>query len=118
PTARTAERSTGCRDETNARQKLAKWEKEAEQIRAGVFNAGELDTARAAADPIGPHIDAYLQSLVASEVSDVYRANANRAVRRLCRELNLEALRDLRRDKIEPWFAEAITAGIGASNRN
>jgi hypothetical protein len=37
---RPVERSTGCRDETNARQKLAKWEREAEQVRAGVLDAG------------------------------------------------------------------------------
>jgi len=65
---RTVERSTGCRDETNARQKLAKWEKEAEQIFAGVLDAADLDTARAAAGPIGPHLDAYTQALVAAGV--------------------------------------------------
>src|SRR5262245_31244559 len=102
-TGKWAERSTGCRDETNARQKLARWEKEAEQVRAGVLDAGELDMARTAAGPIAPHLDAYLQSLVAAEVSDVYRANAARAIRRLCRDLGLDALHDLRRDKIEPW---------------
>src|SRR5215211_4924985 len=36
-TGHTVERSTGCRDETNARQIIAKWEKEAEQITAGVL---------------------------------------------------------------------------------
>ena len=112
------ERSTGCRDETNARQKLAAWEKEAEQVRAGVLDAGELDTARTAAQPIGPHREAYLQSLVVAEVSDVYRANADRAIRRLCDELKLESLRDLRRDKIEPWFADAIEKKMGAATRN
>jgi integrase len=117
-TGHTVERSTGCRDETNARQKLAKWEKEAEQVRAGVFEAGELDTARAASDPIDPHIDAYLQSLIVAEVSDVYRTNADRAIRRLCNELKLEALRDLCRDKVEPWFAKAISEEMGAANRN
>lgn len=107
---RTVERSTGCRDETNARQKLAAWEKEAEQIRVGEFAGGELDTARAASGPIGPHLDTYLQSLVVAEVSDVYRANADRAIRRLCAELELKVLRDLRREKVEPWFAKAIAA--------
>ncbi|MBP3955021.1 hypothetical protein J8F10_06965 [Gemmata sp. G18] len=117
-TGNTVDRSTGCRDETNARQKLAAWEKEAEQVRVGVLDATELDTARAAADPIDSHLAAYLQSLVVAEVSAVYRANAERAVNRLCRELALDALRDLRRDKIEPWFVKAITDEMGAATRN
>lgn len=115
---RWVERSTGCRDETNARQVLAKWEKESEQVRAGVFEAGELDTARTAAGPIDPHIDAYVQSLVVSEASAVYRANAKRALYRLRDELGLQTLRDLRRDKIEPWFADAIAKKMGAATRN
>ncbi len=117
-TGKTVERSTGCKDETNARQKLAKWEKEAEQIRAGVLDAGELDTARTAVGPIEPHLADYLQSLVVAQVSDVYRTNADRSIRRLMRELGLEVLRDLRRDKIEPWFANAIFEDMGACNRN
>ena len=51
-------------------------------------------------------------------MSDVYRANADRAVKRLCSELTLETLRDLRRDKIEPWFAKAVTEDMGAATRN
>ena len=117
-TGRTIDRATGCRDETNARQKLAAWEKETEQVRVGVFKAGDLDTARAAADPIEPHLAAYLQSLVVAEVSDVYRTNAGRAVRRLRDELALAALRDLRREKVEPWFADAIADDMGAATRN
>jgi len=117
-TGKTVERSTGCREETNARQKLAKWEKEAEQIRAGVLDAGELDTARTAAGPIEPHLADYLQSLVVSQVSDVYKANSDRSIRRLMREVPLEVLRDLRRDKVEPWFANAVAADMGACNRN
>src|SRR5688572_18901041 len=112
------ERSTGCRDETNARQKLAAWEKEAEQVRAGVLDAAELDAARTASDPIEPHLETYLQSLAVAEVSAVYRANAGRAIRRVRDELGLETLRDLRRDKVEPWFAKAVADEMGAANRN
>lgn len=51
-------------------------------------------------------------------MSDVYRANAIRAIRRLTRELALEALRDIRRDKLEPWFAKALSEGMTARTRN
>ena len=117
-TGRTVERSTGCRDESNARQKLAKWEKEAEQISAGVLDAADLDTARAAAGPITPHLDAYEQALTAADVSAGYKANALRAVRRLTAELGFTTVRDIHRDKIEGWLADAVTDGMGARTRN
>ena len=49
-TGRLVERSTGCRDETAARQKLAGWEREAEQVRAGVLNAADVEVARGGRD--------------------------------------------------------------------
>jgi len=117
-TGRTVVRSTGCRDESTARQKLAGWEREVEQIRAGVLDATALDTARAAAGSIEPHLDAYEQSLIARDVSDMYRANAVRAIRRLMAEVPLASLRDLRREIVEPWFANAISGGMKARTRN
>lgn len=111
-------RSTGCRDESTARQKLAAWEREVEQVHAGVLDPTALDAARAAADPIDPHLTAYEQSLTARGVSDVYRKNAVRAVRRLMAEVPLTRLRDLCREVVEPWFADAIAGGMTARTRN
>ncbi len=115
---RVVERSTGCREEATARQKLTAWEREQEQIRAGVLDAGQLDTARAAAGPMAAHLDAYGESLSARAVSPVYKANTLAAVRRLAADLDLTTLKDWRRDAVEPWFARAIAAGMGARNRN
>ena len=117
-TGQSVERSTGCRDETNARQLLARWEREAEQIHAGVLDAGALSTARAAGGPIESAIEAYEQSLLVAEVSQTYRTNAVRAIRRLHDELGLEVVRDLRRDRVESWFATAIAADMSAAARN
>lgn len=115
---RPVERSTGCRDETAARQTLAKWEREVEQVRAGVLDAGDLATAKAGAGDIGIQIDAYGRSLTAAAVTEAYRANALRAVRRLVAELGIAAVRDLKRDKLERWLADAVAAGMGARTRN
>jgi len=112
------ERSTGCRDETNARQKLARWEREAEQIGAGVLDAADLETARAAAGPIGPHIDDYETALSAAGVSDIYKANALRAIHRLTTELGIDTIRGMRRDKVEQWLADSVAGGMGARTRN
>ena len=117
-TGRIVERSTGCRDETNARRKLSDWETQAEQIRAGILDAGELETARSAAGPIAPAVAEYGQALTAAEVGDTYHANALRAVRRLTKELGFQTLRDIRREKVENWLAAAIVEEMGARTRN
>src|SRR5205823_14862350 len=49
-------RPTGCRDEQAARQLLARWEREVEQIKAGTLDAGDLGTARKAAAPLEDHL--------------------------------------------------------------
>ncbi len=111
-------RSTGCRDETTARHKLAKWEAETEQILAGILDATALQTARASAGSIAEHLNSYEQSLIANEVSDTYRANARRALQRLIDELDFKTLADFRRDKIEPWLSQAIAEEMSARTRN
>ena len=115
---RVVERSTECRDRQAAEQMLGKWEREQEQIRAGVLDATALETVRASVGSLAEHLDAYWQSLTAKEVTATYRANALRAIRRLIDDLDLTKLSDLRRDKIEPWLSEAIAAGMSARTRN
>lgn len=111
-------RSTGCKDESTARQQLAKWEREAEQIRAGVLDATALQVARAATGPLEPLLTSYEQSLIARNVSTVYRANSMRAIRRLIDEVPLTSVKDLRREIVEPWFAKALQNGMKAETRN
>src|SRR4051794_20730892 len=43
---KTVERSTGCRDESAARQVLARWEREAERVRAGILSPDEEQMSR------------------------------------------------------------------------
>lgn len=67
--------------------------------------------------PLDTSKSRYEQSLVARDVSPVYRANALRAVRHLVAEVPLTGLRCLRREAVEPWFA-ALEAGKTARTRN
>ena len=76
-------RQTGCRDEQSARHLLSKWEREVEQIKAGTLDAHDLDTARKSSAPLEDHLVVYERSLVAAEVSDTYRGNVLRAVRKV-----------------------------------
>src|SRR5262245_52739803 len=45
-------RPTGCKDEQAARQMLARWVREVEQIKAGTLDPGDLDTSRKASAPL------------------------------------------------------------------
>ena len=111
-------RSTGCRDRQAAEQLLAKWEREQEQIRAGVLKPGEVETAKSAAGSLDDHLVSYERSLRAREVSDVYLENALRAIRCLRDDLEMNCPIDLTRENIEPWFAKAVSEGMGARTRN
>src|SRR6476619_3072068 len=73
-------RPTGCRDRQAAEQLLKRWEREVEQVKAGTLDRRALDAARQAAALLEEHLAAYERSLVAAEVSDVYRKNVLRAV--------------------------------------
>ena len=115
---RLVERSTGCKDETAARQVLARWEREAEQVKAGILDADALTVARAAAGPLKPLLDLYERSLIARNVSTVYRQNAMRAICRLIDEVPLASVKDLRREIVEQWLANALQSGMKSRTRN
>ena len=58
-TGKVVERSTDCRDRQTAEQMLGKWEREAEQIRAGILDPAQIETARAGAGILDVHLAAY-----------------------------------------------------------
>ena len=111
-------RSTGCRDRKAAEQLLARWEREVEQVRAGVLDPKDLTSARRSSAPLADMLSAYDRSLAASEVSDTYRANVLRAVRRLARECRFASLADLDREAVEDWLATRAGEGMSARSRN
>src|SRR5262249_54279311 len=111
-------RPTGCKDEQAARQILARWEREVEQIKAGTLDAGDLDTSRRAAAPLEEHLAAYERSLVAAEVSEVYRKNVLRAVRKVAGDCGFATPADFDREAVEDWLAARVGEGIGARSRN
>ncbi len=109
---------TGCRDRQAAEQMLKKWEREIEQIKAGTLDRKALDVARLAGAPLEDHLSAYERSLVAAEVSDVYRANVLRAVRKVSAESGITTAGDLSRELVENWLAARIGEGMSARSRN
>ena len=98
-------RSTGCRDRQAAEQLLKKWEREVEQIKSGTLDKKALDAAKQAAAPLEDHLAAYDLSLIAAGVSEVYRGNVLRAVRRQAKDCGFFTPADLDREAIEKWLA-------------
>mgnify|MGYP000943005762 CR=1 FL=1 len=111
-------RATGCKDEQAARQLLAKWEREAEQVRAGTLDPAALAAAKKGAAPLADHLAGYERSLIAAEVSDSYRGNVLRAVRKVAADCGFATPADFRREPIEDWFAARVGDDMGARTRN
>ena len=66
--------STGCKDETAARQVLADLECKAELIRSGVISAAEAATGDHQSTAFGEHADAYLAHLEAKGACPEHRS--------------------------------------------
>src|SRR5262245_52999571 len=113
-------RATGCRDKQAAEQLLKKWEREAEQVKSGTLDRKALDAAKQAAVPLEEHLTAYEQSLIAAEVSEIYRANVLRAVRRVAKDCGFDTPSEFSREAVEKWLAARITGEekMGARSRN
>ena len=112
------ERPTGCRDRQAAEQLLRKWEREVEQIRAGILDPKQLESARASSTNLETHLASYEQSLIARNVSAVYRSNTLRAVRRLADDLGFGCIKDISRWAVESWLAKVLGEGMSARSRN
>ncbi|MDB5310437.1 MAG: hypothetical protein JWO38_4639, partial [Gemmataceae bacterium] len=110
--------TTGCRDRQAAEQLLKKWEREVEQIKAGTLDRKTLDVARMAGVSLDEHLAAYERSLVAAEVSDVYRANVLRAGRKVSADCGFLTPADFNREAVENWLAARIGDGMSARSRN
>ncbi len=112
------ERPTGCRDRQAAEQLPGKWEREVEQVRAGILDPKQLETARASTTALETHFVSYEQSLIARAVTAGYRANALRAVRRVADDLKLSCIKDVTRRAIESWLVEVLGDGMSARSQN
>ena len=93
---------TGCRERGSAEQFLARLEKGAERVRAGVATHAELHRAQRIAEPIELHIDAYLATLAGSEM---HRQNTDTYLRTLVEACGWSSLGDLKRSDLETWLA-------------
>lgn len=111
-------RATQCRDKQAAEQLLKKWEREVEQVKSGTLDRKALDAAKQASAPLEDHLAAYERSLVAAGVSDTYKANVLRAVRRVAADCEFRSPGDFDRGSFESWLATRVEEKMGARSRN
>ena len=112
------ETSTGCRDESAARQVLADRERRAERQRAGLISPAEDRRADHMAAPIAAHIDAYLTAMEAAGTTEARRKTVAAYLRRLVVDCEFRKLGDLRREALERWLAAETRKGRSAASRN
>jgi integrase len=100
--------STGCRDESAARQFLANQERRVERVKAGIMTRQEANAAARLNDPIDEHFDAYVDRLPSKrggQATSLHRGNTRRYLRRLAADCRWSCLADLTRHDLERWMA-------------
>ena len=115
---RVVEKSTGCKDETAARQVLADLERRAELVKAKVITAAEDAIADHQNSALADHVDTYLTHLQASGVSDLHRRNVQSQLRRVIGDCGFTRLGDIEAGAFEKWLVSQTASGMGARTRN
>lgn len=115
--------STGCRDESAARQVLASLLKRVEHVRAGILSPQQGRMADHASKTVAEHIQDYISHLQAKtvrgkRVSPDHRLNVERQLLRVMRECGFRRLADIHREAMEKWMNRAEAARMGARTRN
>jgi len=113
--------STGCRDESAAKQVLADIEKRVERIVSKVATAQELTAADRRQSPIREHLEEYVSRLPGVKTvaaSPVHRENTRRYLYRLIQDCGWTCLADIRREHLETWMVNQQTAGRSARSCN
>lgn len=106
--------STGCRDEANARQRLADLERRAERVKSGVMSRREAHAVDRLHEPLHQHIGEYVDRLPGRRgglASPVHRDNTRRYLERLAAECRWACLADLSRADLERWIADQSRPG-------
>ena len=115
--------STGCRDKQAALHVLAERVKRVEHIKAGILTGQQCRMADFADNPLGEHIEAYLEYLQhktirGKRVSSGHCDNVRRQLTTLLNDCAFRRLQDITRDAMQKWMNRAEQTGKGARTRN
>jgi integrase len=112
------EQSTGCRDETAARQVLARLERKAELVKSNVMTAQEAAIGDHQGTPLADHLAAYRLHLEAAGVSAKHLYEVRRQLDRLARDCQFGRLADLDTAPVERWLVQRAGEGMSGRTRN
>ena len=122
-TGKIVEVSTGCRDETAAKQVLADFLKRSERVRAGLLTPTEDAVIDQRSVSLDQHVAAYMACLRnkrinGRKVSDHHCRNVEHNLRRVMRECRFLRTPDLSRRSFERWLNRRESEGMSARTRN
>ena len=107
--------STGCRDESAARQVLADLERRVERIKSGVLTPAEDAASEQQKRSVEHHLDAYVSTLIGSAM---HRENTRSYLKKLLADCRWTRLADMRRSDLECWLSEQVRLNRSARSRN
>ena len=107
--------STGCRDESAAKQVLADLEKRVERIKSGILTPAEDAASKQQKRNVGHHLDAFVSTLTGSAI---HRENTRSYLKRLVADCRWTRLADMRRSDLECWLSEQVRLERSARSRN
>ena len=110
--------TTGCHDETAARQVLADLLKRAEHVKAGLTTAAQDAVIDQQNVPLSAHVDAFLAHLTAKGTTETHRQKTRAHLERVAGECKLSRLADIERPGVEGWLARRAGEGASAAARN
>src|SRR5208337_5400176 len=90
--------STGCRDESAAKQVLADLQRRVERIKSGVLTPAEDAASEQQKQNVGYHLDAYVSTLTGSAM---HRENTRSYLKKLVADCRWVRLADMRRSDLE-----------------
>lgn len=109
---------TGCKDETTARQFLARLERQKELIKAGTMTAEQATIGKHSSTPIRQHFELFAEHLAAKGTTRIHREDTLRYLTKIANDCGFSTLGDLKREKLERWLANATREGRSARSRN
>ena len=115
--------STGCRDETAARQVLADLVKRAELVQSGVLTPAQDKAASHSDVPLTEHVVAYLESMKSKtvrgrKVSTRHRQDTERLLNKIVADCGFGRLADVNREAVEKWLNQREAEDMGGRTRN
>ena len=110
--------STGCRDITAAKAKLAALERRAELVKGNVMTPSEDKIGRHQDTLLETHVAAYMTHMEAKGSSQSHIDGTKLRLDVLQRDCGFTRLRQITREAMEGWLVQRQAAGMGARTRN